>query len=180
MENEFKKIWDLICPKIQDNLEFKVIIVSTPTGETLFEKDFVYDKNAFISTEEKNYIQKTQEAFLKPKEVDADVVFESDISNLPKVIKINDVLLTMNFGKYYGYTIQHILSVEASYIIWLHTNHIRGIFVSNEIMKEAYDLRDIQAKKHFADKQYNERHTYGKVDNIDDSFDYKQDDDLPF
>lgn len=98
------------------------------------------------------------------------VVTESEKNKLPPVIKINDLAFIINFGKFKGCSIEEIINRDSSYIMWLNDNHIRGIFISTEIINMA--IKRISDNKNNWENQRQNNYEWKTPD--------YNDDDLPF
>lgn len=83
--------------------------------------------------------------FLKKTEVFTPVIPVTDLKTKleeiknpqKKMVKINTFDFKINFGKHSNRTIEDIIDIDPGYILWLNDNHIRDIFVSDEIMNLA-------------------------------------------
>jgi len=94
-----------------------------------------------------------------------------EFESLPKINKIISKNAVMQFGKYNGMTFGEIMYTQASYILWLEKEHPKGIFISKELLDEAY-IESAKQQKVWKDSHKNPN-TYGKIDN-------DINDDLPF
>jgi len=96
---------------------------------------------------------------------------------LPKLIKINSLDYVMTFGKYVGKTIQYIMETEASYINWLHNEHIKGIFVSDHILAINNEFKISQQ---LSWEKSNREKFVSRQNTKNAKFDSYEEDDLPF
>lgn len=77
---------------------------------------------------------------------------------LPSLNKIGKDQLhrEITFGKNKGKTFATILKTDPGYIVWLHTNTIKGLQFSQDVMQEAYD-GDEKARAAFRENRYSSR-----------------------
>ena len=128
--NVSKGPWDI--KTIQDRVEEK--------QEPILK---LYDNLEDISQNEIEAAkQDIKASFLQPTIIKDNKIEENKTTSM---IKIDDYGKKLNFGKYSNLTITEIIKIDPGYITWLNDNHIKGIFVSYEIMNEC--LR----KKHTLD-----------------------------
>jgi hypothetical protein len=64
-----------------------------------------------------------------------------------KMLKIESYDFVINFGKHNTQTIGQIVEENPSYVLWLHDNHIKGIFIAQFILNKALENID---KKFFS------------------------------
>jgi len=114
--------WDI--KPIQDRVE-----------EKIEEKSIVklYDNLEDISQNEIEAAkQDIKSAFLQPTIIKENKVEENKTTSM---IKIETYEYKISFGeKHKNETIKQIIEYDPQYIMWLNDNHIKGIFVSDEIM----------------------------------------------
>ncbi len=58
------------------------------------------------------------------------------------ILKVDSYDFKLNFGKHNGESIGKIIDYDPQYILWLHDNHIKNIFIHDEILNKALKIKN--------------------------------------
>ena len=134
-----------VCDGISED-EFQAALKDVEECQEDIEKNFdLFSEDRQIYSESNKIQNPLTSEFLKKTEVFTPVIPVTDLKTKleeiknpqKKMVKINTFDFKINFGKHSNRTIEDIIDIDPGYILWLNDNHIRDIFVSDEIMNLA-------------------------------------------